>query len=263
VDLGVRDKGYLIVGGTQGMGLATARVLAADGARVAVSARNPERTKATAEQLAAEFGTVVVPFACDATDGEATEAMVGQAVDALGGLAGVCVTAAGGTPSGAGRDAEWIGMLQSILLATTHAVDAALPHLVAGGGGTVVTTSAYSVRDPHGVRLAYTSFKSAVATYTKVIAKDYGPMGVRANCVAPGAVESEGMHAMRGQVAEERGWPYDEALERLMIEEWHMEVALRRPGQTHEVGDLMAFLLSPRAGYLTGAHINIDGGTNF
>jgi NAD(P)-dependent dehydrogenase (short-subunit alcohol dehydrogenase family) len=263
MDLGVRDKGYLVVGGTQGMGLATARVLAADGAKVAVSARNPERTKATAEQLSAEFGTVVVPFACDATDGDATEAMVGQAVDALGGLSGVCVTASGGPAAVGGKDAEWIGMAQSVLLATVHAVDAALPHLVAGGGGTVVTTSAYSVRDPHGVRLAYTSFKSAVATYTKCIAKDYGPQGVRANCVAPGAVESEGMHAMRGQVAEERGWPYEEAIERLMIEEWHMEVALRRPGQTHEVGDLMAFLLSPRAGYVTGTHINIDGGTNF
>lgn len=262
MDLGVRDKGYLVVGGTQGMGLATARVLAAEGAKVAISARNAERTKATADQLSAEFGTLVVPFASDANDGDATEAMVGQAVDALGGLSGVCVTASGGGQA-EGRDAPWVTMLQSVLLATVHAVDASLPHLVAGGGGTVVTTSAYSVRDPHGVRLAYTSFKSAVATYTKCIAKDYGPMGVRANCVAPGAVESEAMHAMRGQVAEERGWPYDEALERVMIEEWHMEVALRRPGQPHEVGDLMAFLLSPRAGYLTGALVNIDGGTNF
>jgi 3-oxoacyl-[acyl-carrier protein] reductase len=263
MDLGVKAKGYLIVGGTQGMGLATATVLAAEGARVAVAARDAERTKAVAEALSSAHGTMVLPFVVDANDDDATTAMVAGAADALGGLAGVCVTASGGTVPPAGRDAAWLSMFESILLTTVHVVDAALPHLVRGGGGTVVTTSAYSVRDPHGVRLHYTSFKSAVATYTKTIAKEYGPQGVRANCVAPGAVESEGMHAMRGQLAEERGVPYEEALERVMVEEWHMNVALGRPGQPHEVGDLMAFLLSPRAGYLTGAHINIDGGTNF
>ena len=263
MDLGVKDRGYLVVGGTQGMGLATAKVLAAEGAKVAIAARNPERTKATAEAIAAETGAVVIPFACDANDGDATEAMVGQAVDALGGLAGVCVTASGGVTAPAGRDAAWTSMLETVLMGTVHTVDSALPHLLEAGGGTIVTTSAYSTRDPHGVRLQYTAFKSAVATYTKTIAKEYGPKGIRANCVAPGAVESEAMHAMRGQVAKEKGWPYEEAIERVMIEEWHMEVALRRPGQPHEVGDLMAFLLSDRAAYLTGAHINIDGGTNF
>jgi NAD(P)-dependent dehydrogenase (short-subunit alcohol dehydrogenase family) len=264
MDLGVSGKGYIVVGGTQGMGLATARVLAAEGAKVAIAARNPERTKAMAEALSAEHGATVLPFAVDANDGDACEAMVNQAVDALGGLAGICITASGGTGAPAGRDAAWTSMLETVLLGTVHAVDAALPHLLAGGpGGTIVTTSAYSVRDPHFVRLQYTAFKSAVATYTKTIAKEYGPQGIRANCVAPGAIESEGMHAMRGQLAEERGWPYDEAIERVMIDEWHMDVALRRPGQTHEVGDLMALLLSPRAGYVTGALINIDGGTNF
>ena len=263
MDLGVSSKGYLIVGGTQGMGLATAKVLAAEGAKVGIAARDPDRTKAVAGTLAEEYATTVLPFVVDANDDDATVAMVTDASDALGGLAGVCVTAAGGTVAPAGRDAAWLAMFESTLLTTVHVVDAALPHLVSSGGGTIVTTSAYSVRDPHGVRLQYTSFKSAVATYTKTIAKEYGSQGIRANCVAPGAVENEGMHAMRAQVAEQRGWAYEEALERVMVEEWHMNVALGRPGQPHEVGDLMAFLLSPRAGYLTGAHINIDGGTNF
>ncbi|MEX5711913.1 SDR family oxidoreductase [Parafrankia sp. FMc6] len=88
-------------------------------------------------------------------------------------------------------------------------------------------------------------------------------LGVRANCVCPGAIETGSLAALRGALARERGVPPAGLLEQVMVDEWHMDVALRRPGTPGEVGDLFAFLLSPRAGYLTGAVINIDGGTQF
>jgi NAD(P)-dependent dehydrogenase (short-subunit alcohol dehydrogenase family) len=71
------------------------------------------------------------------------------------------------------------------------------------------------------------------------------------------------LHALRGILADERGWPFEEAIERIMVDEWHLDVALGRPGRSIEVGELVAFLLSERAAYLTGALINIDGGTTF
>ena len=141
-------------------------------------------------------------------------------------------------------------------------MEAALPHLVQAKG-TVVTTAAYSVRSPELARLPYASLKGSVALFTKGIAKAYGSQGVRANCICPGAIETDGLHAMRQRISDERGWPYETTLERVMVEEWGMHVALGRPGKAEEVGDLIAFLLSPRAGYLTGALINIDGGTDF
>ena len=102
-----------------------------------------------------------------------------------------------------------------------------------------------------------------MATLTKNVAKSFGHVGVRANCVCPGATETEILAALRADVAASHGWPPDEALERVMTEEWGMQVALGRPGRPEELGDVIAFLLSERASFLTGATVNVDGGTDF
>ena len=265
MDLGVRDRGYLIVGATSGMGLATAHVLAADGARLAVVGRDEARTKQAADSLAEAHAARVVPVVADVSIGGAADRMVDDALQALDALDGMAVLTglAGHQPIDQLDDAAWHDVVDDVLLGPVNSVRAALPTLVAHGGGTIVTTSAYSIRAPHAERLPYSSLKGAIAVFTKGIAKEYGRHGIRANCVCPGAIETEALHAMRGHVAAARDIPYDEALERVMVEEWGLQIALGRPGQPREVGELMAFLLSPRAGYLTGALINIDGGTDF
>ena len=111
--------------------------------------------------------------------------------------------------------------------------------------------------------MPYLTLKSGVVAFTKTIAMAYGRHGVRANCVCPGAIETDALAALRAHLADQRGVPPEGVLEQVMVEEWHMDVALGRPGKPEEVGELYAFLLSPRAGYLTGAVINIDGGTDF
>ena len=264
MDLGVRDRNYLIIGGTAGMGLAAAQVLAADGARIAVVGRDPARAQAAIGRIAAPFATAVVGDV--SREGEAAR-VVEAAVGELGGLDGVAVTTGTGQAAhstlDAATDTMWTEAFDDLLMGTIRAVRAALPHLVAGGGGTVVTTAAYSIHAYHPARLPYVVMKSGVAAFTKTVAKEYGPSGVRANCVCPGAIETGGLAAMRRQLAEARGLPPEGLLEQVMIEEWHMHVALGRPGTPEEVGELFAFLLSPRAGYLSGATINIDGGTDF
>lgn len=263
MDLQVRDKGYLLVGGTAGMGLAGARALAADGASIVVVGRDQERADRAAAELVGAGAAKALGLAFDVSkEGDAARAVAG-AVEFLGRLDGVGVTTGtkGFMPIEAGDD-DWTAAFRDVLLGVTRSVEAALPHLIESRG-TVVTTAAYSVRSPELARLPYASLKGSVALFTKGIAKAYGAQGVRANCICPGAIETDGLHAMRQLVADQKGWPYDEALERVMVEEWGMHVALGRPGKPHEVGELIAFLLSPRAGYLTGALINIDGGTDF
>jgi NAD(P)-dependent dehydrogenase (short-subunit alcohol dehydrogenase family) len=267
MDLGVRDRGYLVFGGSAGIGRAAAHVLAADGARVAVVGRGRERAEAAAAELASATGAVIVALAGDLTVGGEAERLVAAAAARLGGLRGMAVTTGLGMHGqrdllGA-DDGAWAATFDDVLLATARACRAAVPVLVESGGGSIVTTAAYSIRAPKPHQVPYASLKAGVAALTKAVAKAYGPAGVRANCVCPGATETEVLAAMRVAVADERGWRVAEALERVMAEEWGMTVALGRAGRPHEVGDLIAFLLSERAGYLTGATINVDGGTDF
>lgn len=263
MDLLIKDKSFLVVGGTAGMGLAAAEALGAEGAAVVVAGRDADRAKAAVERVAGAGASAAYAVRADVSkEGEAARA-IAEAVQLVGGLDGIAITTGliGHEPIEIGDD-KWIDVFRDVMLGTTRSVEAALPHLVERRGA-IVTTSAYSVRAPEIARLPYTSMKSAVATFTKGIAKAYGPQGVRANCVAPGAIETDALTALRRQVSEAKGIPYEEALERVMVEDWGLEVALRRPGKPAEVGALIAFLLSPIAGYLTGALVNIDGGTNF
>lgn len=263
MDLQVRDKGYLFVGGTAGMGLAGARALAADGASIVVVGRDQARADRAAAELVDAGAAKALGLAFDVSkEGDAALAVAG-AVEFLGQLNGIGVTTGtkGFMPIEAADD-DWTAAFRDVLLGVTRSVEAALPHLIESRG-TVVTTAAYSVRSPELARLPYASLKGSVALFTKGIAKAYGAQGVRANCICPGAIETDGLHAMRQLVADQKGWPYEEALERVMVEEWGMHVALGRPGKPEEVGELIAFLLSPRAGYLTGTLVNIDGGTDF
>lgn len=262
MDLGVRDRGFLVVGGTAGIGREVARLLVEEGARVAITGRDAGR----AGDVAATIGAVAVPGDA-ATDQASCEAIVKTADRAVAGLSGIAVTAGSNRSAHstleAATDEIWEETFQHQLMATVRTVRAALPRLVTNGGGSIVTTAAYSIRAPHVNRVPYVTFKSAVATFTKDVAKAYGPAGIRANCVCPGIIETDHLAARRLALAASRGVPEAGLLESMLGSEWHMDVAMSRLGLPEEVADLIAFLLSTRAGYLTGALINIDGGTDF
>jgi NAD(P)-dependent dehydrogenase (short-subunit alcohol dehydrogenase family) len=263
VDLLISNKSFLVVGGTAGMGLAGAKAIAAEGARVVVAGRDPDRATSAAEAVAAAGAAEAHGVSADVSAEGGAADLVARAVDLLGGLDGVVVTTGliGHEPIDVSDD-RWEQVFRDGVLGISRVVEAALPHLIASRGS-IVTTSAYSIRSPEIARLPYTMMKSAVATLTKGIARAYGKDGVRANCIAPGAIETDALTAIRRQVADSTGIPYEQALERVMVDQWHLDVALGRPGRPDEVGALIAFLMSPVAGYLTVALINIDGGTSF
>ena len=267
MDLGVRGARFLIFGGTAGIGLAAAATLAADGAALALVGRDREKAEVAAADLGRRFATPVRAICGDLNVAGEAERVTDQAVRELGGLQGMAVTTGLG-PRGqrnvlGASDEDWTATFEDVLLATARACRAALPALVAGGGGAIVTTAAYSVRAPKPNQAPYAALKAAVATLTKTIAKAHGKDRVRANCICPGATETGVLAAMRTRLAEQHGWPKETALERALAEQWGMHIALGRAGRPEEVGDAIAFLLSPRSSYTTGALINVDGGTDF
>ena len=265
MDLGLGGEPIVIVGGTQGMGYATAELLAAEGAALALVARDVERGEARAKALR-DLGAEVIVRGADATRPGEVEDAIASAADHFGRLYGLAVTAGPVLSHGSFEEegeAQWEASFQAVLMTSVRACQAALPVIAASGGGAVVLTASYSTRAAAAHLYPYVAMKSGIAALSKNLAMAYGPRGVRVNCVAPGAVATEALDSATEQAVAAYGGDPAEALDRWMREQWGMKVALGRVGRPHELADLFAFLLSKRAAYMTGAIINQDGGTQF
>jgi 3-oxoacyl-[acyl-carrier protein] reductase len=251
VNLGFRN--HIIVGGTAGMGKAAAVQLLAEGNTVALIGRDTARAEAVASEIGAiGFGSNECGL----------EAAMRRAVEALGGLDGLAVTAGPINVQAdllALSDEDWAESFETQLMTVVRALRVGVPAMIARGGGSIVTVSAYSIRAPKQVLAHYAAMKAAIGVVTKTIAKVHGKDGIRANCIAPGAIATDSMDAMRDAL----GGLDNVGLWQVMRDKYGQKAGLDRIGEPHEVGELIAFLLSPKAAYLTGAMINIDGGTDF
>jgi NAD(P)-dependent dehydrogenase (short-subunit alcohol dehydrogenase family) len=268
MNLDLNDKVFAIVGGTSGMGFATAEVMAEEGAKLALLCRDEARGQHKADMLRQRLDADVAVFVADGMRSGSIDAAMTAAADHFGGLDGLAVTAGPMqrmAPFTDLLDEDWSSYFESQLMTTVRACRAVLPLLERRGGGNIVVTSAYSIRHQSATLAAYSAMKQAVAGVAKNIAKHWGCKNIRCNCVCPGAIASESLDGARTMAEQKYGDTLspDAALDKFMLEEWHLDVALQRVGKPREVGELIAFLLSARAAYMTGALINIDGGTDF
>jgi NAD(P)-dependent dehydrogenase (short-subunit alcohol dehydrogenase family) len=244
----------LVTGGTRGIGLATARRFALGGATVITTARTPGEH----EPLVAGF------FASDISKPEGVQALVDQVSSAFGGV-DVLVNNAGGSsaPSGGALaldDDQWALTFDWNLLSAVRLDRGLLPGMLERGQGVIVHVTSIQSRMPlYDATLAYAAAKAALAVYSKGLANEMGPRGIRVNAVSPGFTETKAARQLIDRIAVAEGVEADVARRGLM--DSLGGIPLGRPSEPEEVAELIAFLASPRAGSILGGEYVIDGGT--
>lgn len=246
----LKNAAALVTGATSGIGRATAHRFASAGARVALVGRNVEALEDVAEGVA-ERGGEAAKIVADVTDEADARRAVEEAVERFGGL-DVLVNAAGVISNGTVETtplAEWDAMMNVNLRSVFHLMQLAAPHLERRPGNIVNVSSVTGLRAFPGV-LAYCVSKAGVDQLTRCAALELAPKGVRVNAVNPGVVRTE-IHRRGGM---------EEDAYRAFLERARETHPLGRHGDSEEVAELILFLASDRASWITGATYSIDGG---
>jgi len=256
MDLELDGNVALVMGSSRGLGKACARTLAEEGAHVVCNGRDAERLSETVAELDDESGDVV-GVAADLTDPDAVAALVEETVETFGGLDHV-VTNVGGPatrPFLDIDDAAWVAAYERLVLSVVRVVRAATPHLRDGDGGSVVSITSRTVWETIENYALSNALRLAIVGLDSTLARELAP-AVRVNAVAPGPFDTGRIDTLVEESLDAGTFDSPEAAR----EAWAGDVPLDRPGDPAELGDLVAYLLSPRAGYVTGETVRIDGG---
>ena len=267
MDLGLKDATAVVSGGTKGMGRATAELLARDGARVAVLARNRDDLAETVEALRTLGSPDPVGIATDVADAGSIRAAFDQVAERWGAL-NILVNTVGPGLTGTIDDFDddaWAETFELGTMSAVRSVRSALPLLRKADWARIVIVSAHSTRRQTPTLIAYTASKAALTSLSKNLAKTLAPEGILVNTVSPGTFLTGGVRTWLEEIAEERGIDPGSLsdLNRIIEEDFGEPCDLGRAGLPEEIGAVIAFLASRSNSYMTGADVNVDGGSDF
>ncbi|WP_328772582.1 SDR family oxidoreductase [Streptomyces sp. NBC_00286] len=246
MDLGLKDRVYVVTGATRGLGNASARELLAEGAKVIITGRDEK----TVAEVAAALGPNAHGVAVDNADPAAATSLIAAARERFGGFDGILISVGGPAPGFAAdnTDEQWQSAFESVFLGAVRLARAAAAELAEGGViGFVLSTSVY---EPIAGLTISNGLRPGLAGFAKSLSDELGPRGIRVVGVLPGRIATDRLRQLDGLS------PDPEATRAAN----ESRIPLRRYGTPEEFGRTAAFLLSPAASYLTGVMVPVDGG---
>jgi 3-oxoacyl-[acyl-carrier protein] reductase len=244
VELGLRGRTAIVCGASSGLGLASAEALAEEGANVTMFARRREELDREANRIGA------LAVRGDVTNATDLQRMVAKTVEAFGGV-DILVWNSGGPRAGRATeltDDDLEGAFELLLLPAVRLVRLVLPYLESSPAGRIVCITSGAVKEPVGHLALSNTIRPGLTGWAKTLSRELGPRRITVNCVAPGRIDTPRMTELYGEAG-----PAPEELE---------QIPLGRLGTPREFGDIVCFLASDRASYVTGTTILVDGGAS-
>lgn len=259
MNLNLTDRAAVVLASSAGIGRGIAAALAAEGARVAISGRDPKRIEHTVAEMREQFGDRVFGEPLDVTDGPALEAHLHRVRERFGAV-DILVTNAGGPPPGPAADLELDALdaaCELTLKSAVRAIRTVLPWMRARKWGRIIAVTSSSVREPIPNLVLSNIFRPALTGYLKTLAGEVARDGVLVNSVCTGAFDTDRMRTLCQGRANAAGMPLEAVLRQA-----GEGLPVGRIGSPAEFGALVAFLASDQAAFLTGAAIPLDGGAS-
>ncbi len=257
MELGLRGRVALVCGSTKGLGRAVARALAQEGARVVLNGRHQDSVTQAAGQLEAETGRTVVPLVADVGVPDQAEQLVQRAAKELGRL-DIVFCNASGPPAAAFKDQPseaWRRVLEVNLLSTVHLARAAVPLMRKLQWGRIICLASVAAKQPLPGLILSTTARAGVLGFAKALADEVAADGITVNVVCPGFIATERIAELAQTRAKREQRPQEE-----IVKEMAADIPLGRMGSPDELAAAVCFLASERAGYITGAVLQVDGG---
>jgi 3-oxoacyl-[acyl-carrier protein] reductase len=259
MDLKLTGKRALVLASSRGLGYASARALAQEGCTLLLCSRDASRIRAAADTIGRETGATVHAVAADVSlEGEA-ERLVREAVTQLGGL-DIVVHNAGGPPAGefaSITEAQWQKAFEQNMLSFVRTVNAAVPELRRAGGGRIITIASSSIKQPIPNLVLSNALRAGIWGLAKTLSRELGPDRILVNVIAPGRIQTERIEELDQITASKSGKPIED-VKRASV----AGVPLGRIGRPEELANVIVFLASDAASYITGQAIMVDGGAS-